>query len=75
MRKRQPGFYISVRPHYAQPGMSLPSELLDGPWPTLDAARHRAGEVRALRGGEANDCSIVRVADDGFTVLRDVDET
>ncbi len=69
-RKREPGFYVSVRLGRAD-AFGLPGELLDGPWPTREAAHKRVQEMMAQREGEAARHSVVQVAEDGVTVLRD----
>lgn len=68
-RRRDPGFYVSVP---APAGMSSrPVELLDGPWPNRAAAERRAGEIISSRGPGASLPSIVEVAADGVTILRE----
>lgn len=65
MRKRQPGFYVSVR--LEKQGL-FPSELLDGPWPNAESAHKRAGEMKARRDPGAA-YRVVEVTDDGVTVV------
>lgn len=69
-RRRQPGFYVSVRLAAAVP-VRLPSELLDGPWPTHEAASARAREIEEQRKGQGALVSVVRVEEDGMTLVRD----
>ncbi|MGH2773480.1 MAG: hypothetical protein ACRDIU_10160 [Actinomycetota bacterium] len=59
MRKRTPGWYVSV--------LTLGAELLDGPWQDREAAAHRAEEIR----GQGRDASLVEVDSDGLTVIRE----
>lgn len=71
MRKRHPGFYVSVPgPTTAEAG-SANIELLDGPWPTRENAERRAAKIHADRPRQT---SIVRVAEDGITIIRDSEE-
>lgn len=72
MRKRDPGFYVSI---LAPPGMSAaPIELLDGPWPTRGAAERRSEEIAAGRPpGSGREPTVIEIAADGMTVLRPED--
>ncbi|MGH2768118.1 MAG: hypothetical protein ACREJP_09770 [Candidatus Methylomirabilales bacterium] len=70
MRRRQPGFYVSVRIGSAR-AAGLPRELLDGPWPSFESAQDRAGELEVQKSREGVTCKVVRVAEDGVTVLRE----
>lgn len=69
MRRREPGFYVSVP---APAGMSShPVELLDGPWPTEAAAERRASEILAGRPpGGSRDASVIQIGADGLTIIR-----
>lgn len=71
-RKREPGFYVSV---LAPRGFGAHrTELLDGPWPTRAAAERRSAEIAAGRAAGSGDApSIVQIAEDGFTILREGD--
>ena len=68
MRKREPGFYVSVLTTAGTAG--APVELLDGPWPSKQAAERRAGEIAAGRHAAGDAPPVVEVAGDGVTVLR-----
>jgi len=72
MRRREPGFYVSVLTSAGSSG--VPVELLDGPWPNKPAAERRAGEIAAQRHSEGSTPPVVQVADDGITILRELQE-
>lgn len=69
MRRRQPGFYVSVRFARREGGPGLAGELLDGPWPTRETAEERAAEIEQTGRRPGATIGVVRVASDGITVL------
>lgn len=69
-RRRQPGYYVSVHLASRQGALGLPSELLDGPWPTREAAERRAHEVEEQGQREGASYEIVRIAADRMTIVR-----
>ncbi|MGI8426882.1 MAG: hypothetical protein ACR2FO_06585 [Actinomycetota bacterium] len=68
MRRREPGFYVSVMTSAGSLG--APVELLDGPWPNKQSAEHRAGEIASARPLEDSIPPVVEIINDGLTVLR-----
>jgi len=74
-RRRSAGYYVAVQAPVA-PG--LPSELLDGPWESLEAAQKKAAQIEQLQADKFSkspsaqkaSATVVFIGEDGLTIDR-----